>query len=188
MEYLDYTIDLDFQKTFIKIKIINKIANYFCEKNITQNDLDTLTLDKYYSLLLSAISKKLNCIIEFIEHVENIDLVLKYESEFIDITETINFDKINNDDIKIIKNKINELSKEIIELKNSNDGLKIIKNKLMEDISKLYKENSDCKMEYQKILERIDKLEYKCFPTPLYYDQPSTACFAQQAPPASSDL
>ena len=122
--YNDYSINLENHKTFIKIKIINNIVDYFFEKNITLNDISLGSLDKYYSLIQNCLSNKPGFTIEFNEYSSKIDMIVNYETEFLDIHETVSLDKYSNNDIETMQNQIIKLNKEIIELRNIIDTQK----------------------------------------------------------------
>jgi len=115
-KYLDYLINLDNNKTNIKIKITNSINNNFFEKNITINDISLGSLDKYYSLVQNCLLNKPGCKINFNEYPNKIDMTILYETEFIDLNETISINKTFNE-IEILQNKIIELTEEIEKLK-----------------------------------------------------------------------
>ena len=102
----NYSINLENYKTFIKIKIINNITNYFFEKDITTNDITLDCLNKYYSLVQNCLLNKPGFTIRFNEYSNKIDMVIHYETDFLDIDETVILDKYSNNEIEILQNQI----------------------------------------------------------------------------------
>ena len=135
--YSNYSINLDNRNTFILIKIINNTDNYFFEKKIIQSDIDSFTLDKYIIFVKNCLSNKKGYTIKFNEYDNKIDMITKFETELIVISEIITLDKFTDLDIKILQVQNRELCKEIEKIKNENEKLLFEINKINLEIDKL---------------------------------------------------
>ena len=121
--YSNYSISLDNHDTFIIIKIINNIGNYFFEKKITSENISTFTLDRYISLVKNCLSNKTGYTIEFNEYENKIDMITKYEIEILDISEKITLNKFIENDIEKLQEQNKIMFEKIKELENQNSKL-----------------------------------------------------------------
>jgi len=153
--YFNYLINLDNRDSFIIIKIINNTGNYFFEKKLTQNDINSFTLNKYLSFVKNCLLNKTGCTIEFNEYDDKIDMITKYETEFLDISEKITLDKFTDNDIKLLQEQNKIMCKEIKELKNINVQFKNDILNLSYHIDKLTKENIEFINNFKKIESQL---------------------------------
>ena len=87
--YQNYSIELDNHESFITIKVINNINNYFYSKNITQNDFSTYGMNNYNLFIQNCLSNKSGYSIEFNECDEKIHIVMKCDKKYFKLNDIV---------------------------------------------------------------------------------------------------
>lgn len=165
--HLDYSIELENNINYLKIKIKNNSLNNYYEKNISINDITLDCLDEYYLLIQASLLNKTNYLIKFIEYIDKIDMIIIYKSTNDVVTETISLIKYTDNEIIDLKNQIIKMSKEISDLKLIINLQKQLSNKIQIGyIQKIWRNISINKVsniehEYIEFDELTDFIEYK---------------------------
>ena len=140
--YNDSKYQIKYQlDNFIEITIIDKSYQIY-QTAITKSNI---SLDKLYKLIINALNKEPNYLIN-VKYNENINIIVEYHNEVIDIVENI------------------QLTKQLDE--KPTETLLVDKIKELDDkIDNLEKQNKELKLKNIKVQERLLKLENKiCIP------------------------
>ena len=163
----NYSIDLENNINYLKIKIKNNSLNNYYEKNISINDITLDCLDEYYLLIQASLLNKPNYSIKFIEYDDKIDMNIIYKSTDGDIIEMISLIKCSNNEITNLQNQIIKMSKELSDLKLIINTQKQITKKIQIGyIQKIWRKIStnkvtDIEHECIEFDESTDFIEYK---------------------------
>ncbi len=124
--YLHDSIELEYNKTYISIKVYDKSDSCYYLQHVTLKDIKLNSLEKYFQLIQDCIDHKPGTQINLnFNYDDSMDLVTTFKSDNLDINEKITLTRYSLNENDAVRYSMNQLTKLVKKMAGEIDLLKI---------------------------------------------------------------